>query len=197
MTMIGLRRLDNIRYCVETILRENVIGDLMEAGVWRGGAAIFMKGILKAHGDEERRLFVADSFQGLPQPDAEKYPADKGANFHTQYEFAVSLESVREHFQRFNCLDEKVIFIKGWFEKTLPSAPVSALAVLRLDGDMYGSTMDVLRHMYPKLVPGGFIIIDDYNLEPCRRAVSDYRREMQIDDAIESIDQLGVYWRKT
>jgi O-methyltransferase len=77
-TMIGLRRLDNLRACVERIVEEDVPGDLIETGVWRGGASIFMRGALEAFGDRERTVWVADSFQGLPKPDPEKYPCDEG-----------------------------------------------------------------------------------------------------------------------
>lgn len=196
-TMIGLKRLNNLQHCVETVLRDRVPGDLLEAGVWRGGASIFMRGVLKAHGVTDRRVWLADSFAGLPPPDLTKYPQDQGSRFHEVVQLAVPLEKVREHFALYGLLDEQVRFLKGWFRDTLPEAPVERLAVARLDGDMYESTMDAVDSLYPKLSPGGFLIVDDYGaVEGCRKAIHDYRDRHGIRDEIVPIDWTGVYWRR-
>lgn len=195
-TMIGRKRLDNLQSCVETILREGVEGDLIETGVWRGGACILMRAILAAHGVEDRRVFIADSFEGLPKPDAEKFPADRDDQHHRYTCLAVSQAEVESHFEQYGLLDNKVVFLKGWFRDTLPNAPIEKLAVLRLDGDMYGSTVDALTNLYPKLSKGGFCIVDDYALDGCRRAVDEYRTEHGIDAEMRSIDWTGRYWRK-
>ena len=196
-TMIGRRRMDNLRMCVETVIRDGVPGDLIETGVWRGGACIFMRGILKAHGCTDRRVWVADSFEGLPPPDVARAPADKGDKHHRYDALAVSLEQVRANFSAYGLLDEQVQFLKGWFKDTLPGAPIGQLAVCRLDGDMYESTDDALRSLYDKLQPGGFLVVDDYGAVPaCRQAVEDFRRERDITDPIQPIDWTGVYWRK-
>jgi hypothetical protein len=196
-TMIGLRRLDNLQYCVEDVLANNVPGDLIETGVWRGGASILMRAVLKAHGVTDRRVWVADSFEGLPEPDPERYPHDDGDRHHEYTYLAVSLDEVRGNFERYGLLDEQVVFLKGWFRDTLPSAPIERLAVLRLDGDMYESTWDGLQHLYPKLSRGGYIIVDDYKVVPgCREAVETYRRLHQIANEIHEIDWAGVYWKK-
>ena len=95
-------------------------------------------------------------------------------------------------------MDDQVCFLKGWFKDTLPTAPIEKLAILRLDGDMYESTMDGLRSLYHKLSPGGFLIVDDYGaVDACREAVCDFRNEHGIDDEIVKIDWGGVYWQKT
>lgn len=196
-TMIGLPRLDNIRHCVEAVLRQGIPGDLIETGVWRGGASIFMRGILKAHGALDRVVWVADSFAGLPEADFAKYPKESRAQFHRHAELAVSLEEVQRNFKRYGLLDAQVRFLKGWFRDTLPQAPIERLAVMRLDGDMYESTMDGLVHLYPKLSPGGFTIIDDYNsVAACNAAVDDYRREHGIAAQMELIPGCGAYWAK-
>jgi cephalosporin hydroxylase len=194
-TMIGLRRLDNLQDCIESVLRDQVPGDLIETGVWRGGACIFMRGVLRAHGVDDRRVYVADSFQGLPAPDAEKYPHDAGDVHHIHRFLAVSEEQVRKNFERYGLLDDRVVFLKGWFRDTLPNAGISALSVLRLDGDMYESTMDALNALYPKLSPGGYCIIDDYVLPNCRKAVDDYRAAHGIHAPIRAIDPTSCYWR--
>jgi O-methyltransferase len=196
-TMIGLPRLENIRYCVETAITEGIAGDLIETGVWRGGACIFMRGILRALGITDRRVWVADSFEGLPKPNVEKSPRDRGDKHHKYKELVVDLDSVKRNFQAYGLLDDQVRFLKGWFKDTLPIAPIEKLAVCRLDGDMYESTMDALDALYPKLSRGGFLIVDDYGaVEGCRLAVNDYRERLGIHENIVPIDWGGVYWRK-
>lgn len=108
----------------------------------------------------------------------------------------VSRDQVEENFRRYGLLDSQVRFLEGWFSETLPTAPIRALAVLRLDGDLYKSTMDVLTHLYPKVTPGGYVIIDDFDIAACRQAVKDYRAAHEIDDEICPIDDNGVFWRK-
>jgi O-methyltransferase len=196
-TMIGLERLTNLQSCVTAVINDRVPGDLIETGVWRGGATILMRGVLKAMGDTTRTVWVADSFQGVPKPDPATYPADEGDAFWTKRELAVSLNEVRANFAKYGLLDGQVRFLKGWFRDTLPTAPIEQLAVLRLDGDLYESTIVALRALYPKLAVGGFVIVDDYALERCRAAVEDYRSEARIEDRPESIDRNAVFWRKT
>lgn len=197
-TMIGLRRLDNIQFCVEDVLARGVPGDLVETGVWRGGATIFMRAILKAHNVTDRRVWVADSFEGLPPPNPEKYPRDGGDQLHTAHQLRVSLEEVQANFCRYGLLDGQVRFLKGWFRETLPNAPIDRVAVMRLDGDMYESTMDALTYLYPKLSPGGYVIIDDHGAIPaCRAAVEDFRKAHRVRETILTIDWTGVYWQRT
>lgn len=195
-TMIGLKRLNNIQYCIEEVLKNKIEGDLIETGVWRGGACIFMKAVLSAYEESEKTVFVADSFEGLPKPDETNFPADKGDLHHTEKFLAVSQKNVEENFRKYNLLDNKVVFLKGWFKDTLPHAPITKLSILRLDGDMYGSTMDALTHLYPKLSTGGFCIIDDYVLPGCKKATDDYRAKEKIDAPLIQIDNSGVYWQK-
>lgn len=195
-TMLSKQRLDNVHEAVKSILSEHVPGDLIETGVWRGGTCILMRGILKAYGDTSRRVFLADSFAGLPKPDAENYPSDAGDQHHRFDFLAVSKEQVEENFRKYGLLDSQVVFLKGWFKDTLPAAPLAALALMRLDGDMYESTMDALKNLYPKLAPGGFCIIDDYALPGCRAAVDQYRAEKGITERLVEIDFSGRYWRK-
>ena len=195
MTMIGDLRLDNIRQLFRAIVETGVPGDLIETGVWRGGACIFMRGLLRAYGITDRRVWVADSFTGLPPPDPRHAP-DAGDQHHLHPQLAVGLETVRENFRKFDLLDEQVVFLPGWFADTLPAAPIERLALLRLDGDMYGSTMDALVALYHKVSPGGFVIVDDYGAVPaCRAAVTDYRDAHGIDAPIQDIDGLGVFWK--
>ncbi|MBF0378644.1 MAG: class I SAM-dependent methyltransferase [Desulfamplus sp.] len=196
-TMAGRKRLDNITYCLDIIRNNNVPGDLIETGVWRGGSSILMRGYLSIYEMNDRKVWVADSFEGLPVP---SLPQDAGYDFSASKMpiLAVSLEEVQENFSRYNLLDDQVHFLKGWFSDTLSKAPIEQLALLRLDGDLYESTMDSLNALYHKVTTGGFIIVDDYgDFEPCRRAVTEFRETHGIIDPIEKIDWAGAYWRKS
>jgi len=195
-TMVGNKRLDNLEQCIETLLRENIQGDFIETGVWRGGTSIFMRALLAAHDVRNRKVYVADSFQGLPPPDEDSWPEDKGDVHHTVPLLAVSEEEVKNNFRKYGLLDDQVVFLKGWFKDTLPTAPIEKLALIRLDGDMYGSTMEALMALYPKLSRGGFCVVDDYALDGCKKAVEDYRKQHAITAQIEKIDWTGAYWRK-
>lgn len=197
LTMIGRLRLDNLAHCVERVIADGVPGDLIETGVWRGGSVIFMRGLLKAWGVTDRTVWVADSFDGLPPPNPDKYPSDRGLELQNYRELAISIQTVKRNFEQFQLLDEQVQFLKGWFRDTLPTAPIERLAVLRLDGDLYESTMDGLSNLYARLSPGGFVIVDDYVIPACRDAIRDFRAAHDIHDPIETIDWTGVYWRRS
>lgn len=196
-TMLGQKRIDNVEYCVRAVLEEKIPGDLIECGVWRGGAVVFMRGILAAYGCEDRVVWVADSFRGLPAP---RVPEDKelGVNldaFH-KLSLAVDIATVKRAFEAHNLLDDRVQFLSGWFKDTLPVAPIERLAILRVDGDMYESTIDPLRALYDKVVVGGFIIVDDYYIPNCKKAVDDFIAERGLKEDIVRVDYTGIYWRK-
>lgn len=194
-TMIGLKRLRNFRSLIMQAIKEDVGGDILEAGVWRGGASILARAVLRATGDSSRRVFVADSFEGLPPPNP-AFPQDAGSKLHEHKELAISLEAVQANFAKFDLLDERVVFLKGWFRDTLPSAPVGQLAVLRLDGDLYESTLDPLRHLFDKVAPGGWVIVDDYFIPACRAAVTEFLGARGLTPDILPIDGMGVYFQK-
>jgi len=195
-TMIGKRRLDNIEFCLETILKDDVPGDIIETGVWRGGATILMKAILDKHGSKGRFVWCADSFEGLPSPNEMDVSIDAASDFSDREFLAVSLEKVQANFARFGLLDENVKFLKGWFSETLPTAPIERLALIRLDGDLYESTMDALVNLYPKLSSGGFLIVDDYaSWKGCRQAIDDYRSSHGITAELQRIDNHASFWR--
>ncbi len=195
-TMVGLKRLENVQRCVERVLADRVPGDLIETGVWRGGVVIFMRAVLEAFGDRERTVFAADSFEGLPAPNPAEYPADTGSRLHTAEPLAITRAEVERNLGLYG-LRDRVAFLEGWFKDTLPTVADRAWAVVRLDGDMYESTMDAITNLYPQLSVGGFLIVDDYGFEPCRRAVDDYRAAHGIAEPIEPIDWLGSFWRRS
>ena len=195
-SMIGGKRMENVRHESERVLKENVAGDFIETGVWRGGACIMMRAVLKAYGVTDRRVFAADSFAGPPAPSRGR-DIDEKANFHGHKDFAVSLTEVKANFARYGLLDAQVMFLEGLFKDTLPDAPIEQLALLRLDGDMYESTMDGLNSLYDKVSPGGSLIADDYFLfESQREAIDEFRRNRRIEVPIVQIDDFGGYWVK-
>jgi hypothetical protein len=197
-TAIGMSALDNLERCAEIVISENIYGDFMEAGVCQGGATIFMRALQVAYDQQKNRLWVADSFQGLPES---KSNPDKEAGFDFREPsvpyLAFCQEGVRDNFLRYNLLDEGVNFIAGWFDETLPHAPIEKLAILRVDADLYASTIDVLENLYPKVTPGGFVIVDDYGyFNVCRQAVDEYRQKNGIDEPINFVNKTCIYWRK-
>ena len=196
-TMIGARRLRHLRECVERVLKEGVPGDLIEAGVWRGGATIMMRAVLQAYDVWDRIVWVADSFSGLPSPNPERYPQDTGLDLSGYRELAIPVDVVKANFRKYDLLDDRVRFVEGLFAQTLSGIPASTFAIIRLDGDLYESTMDTLNALYPKLAPGGYAIVDDYGaVDACRAAVNDYRERHHIYEEIVEIDWAGAYWRK-
>jgi O-methyltransferase len=196
-TMVGMKRLDNLQECCLTTLVDSVAGDFVETGVWRGGCGILMRAILDACGDDQRRVWLFDSFEGLPRPDFQSFPKDRDDSLWTFSAYlGVSLSQVKDNFRRYELLDERTHFVKGWFRDTIPFADVDAISVLRLDGDMYESTWIVLNHLYPKLQAGGFVIIDDYGAIPgCKAAVDDFRERYAIRSPTVAVDWTGIYWR--
>jgi len=186
-TMASDARLRNIQMACETVDAEGIAGDAVETGVWRGGASIFMRACL----DKKRKVFVCDSFEGLPfdelEPDYVKMDFLK-----------VGLPDVQKNFEKYG-QTENVEFVKGWFQDTLHKLPTQQFSIIRLDGDMYSSTMTALDALYSKLSAGGFCIIDDYLLPECARAVTDFRTQHHIDEKIVELDAKtggGAYWRK-
>jgi O-methyltransferase len=194
-SMIGMKRLDNIEDCMRTALADNIPGDLVDAGTWRGGSAIFMCGVLRRFAVAHRRVWVADTFSGFPAP---KTKRDRATLQGQNYNFiSIDLDTVKDAFARYDLLDDRVRFLEGTFRDTLRGAPIGAIAVLRADGDLYSSTMDILRALYDRVSPGGFVIVDDYGaIAACREAVDKFRTDRAIREPIKTIDVTGIFWRK-
>ena len=195
-TMVGIGALDNVQELVVKVCEDGVPGDLVETGIWRGGTVIFMRALLRVLGEDARSVWGFDSFEGLPRPDPARFPADEGDRLWS-YSLDVSIDEVRENLRRYNMLDDRVHLVKGWFRDTIPTAEVGTIAVLRLDGDMYESTIQVLDGLYGRVAPGGYVIIDDYRAMPrCDQAVHDFRRNNGVRDTLVELPGNGAYWRK-
>lgn len=193
VTMIGYRRLKNFADLISAALENNILGNVVETGVWRGGACILAARLLEG---TERRVYVCDSFKGLPPP-SPKYWVDEGQMMHTFNHLRVSKAQVIENFKRFDALSDNVIMVEGFFDQTLPTLDTGPLCCLRLDGDLYGSTYEALKHLYPKLSIGGGCIIDDFCLATARQAMYDYRDSHDITSGIHDIDKIGAFWLKS
>lgn len=192
-TMVSPERLDNVEFAVRTVIDDGIPGDVLESGVWRGGVAILVQALLTSLGEPHRQLWLADSFEGLPPP---SHDQDRGLALDLNWMLPASAAEVRANFEAFGLLADNVRFLEGYFEDTMPAAPVEQLSVLRLDGDYYSSTIEVLEPMYDFVSPGGFVIVDDYGYhEGCRNAVHDFLDSRALAPEIVRIDDHGVYWR--
>lgn len=193
-TMVGRLRLEALEKACLTVLDEQVPGDFVECGVWRGGCAMLMKAVLVDR-LEQRRVWLFDSFQGAPEASMKQDEGDT----HSDYDniFAVPLEVVQDNFRKLNLLDRHVYFREGWFRDTIPAATdLACISVLRLDGDLYESTIQPLEFLYPKVSRGGYVLVDDYHILPgCRQAVNDYRAAHQIHPPLHTVDWNSVYWK--
>ena len=196
-SMVGAARMHNFRVLVEQAIIGGIPGDVVETGVWRGGASMMAKAVIAAYGDSTRCVYLADSFAGLPAPDPDKYPDDKGLDLHLYEELAVSEEEVRANFAKMGLLDDRVITVKGWFRDTMQNFPAKTIAVLRLDGDLYESTIDPLKYLYDRVSPGGWVIVDDYEcFDACKRATQDFLSSRNLRPTIQHIDGVGVFFQK-
>jgi hypothetical protein len=201
LSMVGLRRLDDLQACVESVLAEGVAGDLIEAGTWRGGAAMLMRATLDAHGANHRPVWIADSFQGFPLPEDGGATDDREMELHMSAidYLAPTADEVRGYFARFG-LDHDIHLVPGFFEETLHTLREHRWALVRLDSDSYKATRLSLEALYPGLAVGGYLVIDDY-FHPylptaCRRAVDDFRAERGIAEPVEQIDWNSARWRR-
>lgn len=196
-TMVGLRRLENIEYCAAQIFAAGTEGDFLEAGVCQGGASIYMRALQVAYAQEHRRMWVADSFEGLPPPRSE---VDEGLDFTEERMpwLAASLQAVQDNFRTYDLLSDNVRFVKGWFSHSLEACEVERIALLRIDADLYESTHQVLQALYDRVSVGGFIIVDDYHaFRACRTAVDEFRSERGITDPLRRVDWTATCWQRT
>lgn len=191
LTMIGMERLNSLQATVEAVVSDDIPGDLIEAGTWRGGAAMLMRATLDclngwSSKGSDRTVFVADTFDGFE-------PAD---GMLSQFDhLRVPLEEVKASFERLR-LSEGVEFVPGRVEHTLRDLP-GPWSLIRLDTDTYHAITASLEALYPALSPGGFVIVDDYScIEPVRRATTDFRNRVCTVEPLELLDWNCARWRK-
>jgi O-methyltransferase len=179
-------------YCnIEHLVRNDISGDVVECGVWRGGMMQLAALTLIGLGDTSRKIYLYDTYDGMPDPGKEDLnwdgisPRDTIQHFRSQGEkwgFGGSIETVRETMLSTGYPEENLVFVKGMVEETIPEQIPEQIALLRLDTDFYESTLHELEHLYPLLVSGGFLIIDDYGYyKGARRATDQYLAAHQPD----------------
>jgi O-methyltransferase/8-demethyl-8-(2,3-dimethoxy-alpha-L-rhamnosyl)tetracenomycin-C 4'-O-methyltransferase len=190
-TLLTKSQLDLIEKAVLAVEAKGVPGDFLEAGIWRGGAIVLMRALLKAYNISGRKVFAADSFAGIPtNTRAINDPVDLWSD-----RWVASLDEVRQAISRFGLLDDKIKFVVGYFEDSLQSLEGKRFSVVRLDSDSYDSVETSLEYLYPLLSQGGFLIVDDWHLPGCRMAVMDYRSQLGIRDEVHEWDG-NAYWVK-
>jgi O-methyltransferase len=194
-TMVGLTRLNQLHAALDYVVQKSIPGDLLEAGVWRGGAGIFMAAYLEVYGLQDRTVYLADSFEGLPPP-SWSYQADATSRLHKFAYLAVGKEEVVRNFRKYDVSLDRVEFLEGFFGDSLPSADVKNLALLRMDGDMYESTFDILVNLYHKVSEGGIVIVDDWKIPQAQKAVRDFLGEAGKDVDFQAIDDTAVFFYK-
>jgi O-methyltransferase len=192
-------QVENVEKCLRSIIEDNIQGDLIEAGVFRGGMVLLMAGILEAYGCDDRIVYVADSFEGWPKPIGNEVIEDSVCFdlFEPAGSFSAPVDEVVDNFEKYGLMSDSVRILKGWFDETLPRARIDKLSLIRVDADWYESTWTVLDVLYDKVESGGYVIIDDYGLPiGARRAVDQFRKLRQIESPLVWVNDQTVFWRK-
>lgn len=200
-TMTSIERMAALYDAVRYLEANDIAGDFVECGVWRGGSSMNMALTLRACGNETRHLYLFDTYAGMSEPTVDDIDVH-GRVAQTKFEklnnngvnewcFA-SLEDVQRNLHSTRYAPERLHFVQGKVEDTLPASAPERIALLRLDTDWYESTRHELVHLYPRLVPGGVLIIDDYgHWQGARRAVDEYFAEHGLKPLLFRIDYTG------
>jgi O-methyltransferase len=192
LTLLSKAQLDLIEDLLIGIEARGIVGDCIEAGVWRGGAIIAIRAILDALGLNERQLIAADSFAGIPPSIKFQHdPVDLWPD-----RWVASLHEVKANIADAGMLDGRIEFLEGLFADTLPGLAGRRFSFIRLDSDSYDSVIESLESLYPLLNPGGVILVDDWHLFGCRLAIDTYRKDCGIVDPIKVLAGNG-FWIKS
>ncbi len=185
-SMTGVERMFALYKSIEYIIKNNIEGDFVECGVWRGGSSMVIAKTLAKFNVTDRKIYLYDTFEGMSEPtekDISKdgYTADKmmkaaDKNDQTSVWCFADLDDVKNNMRKTGYPESNISFIKGKVEDTIPAkSPGSKIALLRLDTDWYESTLHEMKHLYPKLVSRGVLIIDDYgHWQGARQAIDEY-----------------------
>ena len=205
-TMVSYQRLSNVYVLAELAEKNKIDGAFVECGVWKGGCSAVMAFVAEK-AKSNRKVWLFDSFEGLPEPTkedgnmAKDYANNKaGGKLKTINECVSSLEDVKEVFFKILKINpQNIVIKKGWFQNTLPVAKneIGPISILRLDGDWYDSTKCCLDNLYDNVIISGYIIIDDYgHWEGTRRALDEFLKERKIKINLIKVDYTGVYFKK-
>ncbi|RYZ27744.1 MAG: macrocin O-methyltransferase [Chitinophagaceae bacterium] len=201
-TMTSEERIYGLIEAVNYLEKNKIDGDVVECGVWKGGSMLATAKILTQHKSQNRQLYLYDTFEGMPPPTKEdvsyadlaaekllKANPDKNKNLVWAYS---ALDEVKQTMSLSTYPPENIHYIKGKVEETIPQQVPEKIALLRLDTDWYESTRHELIHLYPRLVQGGVLIIDDYGFwKGARKAVDEYFAENNIPILLNRMDETG------
>lgn len=194
-SMGAKNEIDLMEECIKTIVNEKIEGDIIEAGVWKGGMGMWIQNLLNYYNDK-RTLWLFDTYGKFPES---SYDKDRKIHPITEYLFSekYNINDVKINFEKFNLLDNNIKFIIGEFKNTIPITDISKISILRLDSDYYDSTMLILEKYYNNISKGGYVIIDDYNNEylAAKEAINDFRKKYNIKNPIINKGYGYVYWR--
>eukprot|EP00959_Pyramimonas_sp_CCMP1952_P375612 7866949-Pyramimonas_sp.AAC.1 len=210
LTMVSTPRILNVRDAALDVIRRGIPGDFVETGTWKGGCSIVMRAVNLVFGDITcRGNWLFDTFNGLPRHTIKDLDVDtlgpggalRKMDPEGSYRFEGGVDTVKRHF--ISLLGDGFMnlhFQVGVFKDTLHAANIDKISVLRLDGDMYSSTMDVLQTLYDRVESGGYVIIDDYGHWPqCKKAVHDFfdvQRNMDIHTLLRKVDYTAYFFIK-
>ncbi len=198
-TMTSPERIVSLIGAVEYIERVSIPGDIVECGVWRGGSMMAVAHALLRL-QKIRRLYLFDTFEGMPPPtNADtNFRGDKASELLKKSDHAAwiwaeaQIDEVRRNMEQTGYPQDKVTYVKGKVEDTIPAQAPAQIALLRLDTDWYESTKHELIHLYPRLSTGGVLIIDDYgHWQGARRAVDEYIEENKLRLLLCRVDYTG------
>ncbi len=183
---------------IEYIVRNHVPGDIVECGVWSGGSILLAAHALLHFGDTSRRLYLYDTFAGMPRPEAidarwDGVPALPTWEHHQRNGRTWCYGGTQDHVRSVVCSSgypaEKFVFVEGMVEDTLPATRPDQISLLRLDTDLYRSTYHELVHLYPLLAVGGILIIDDYGaFQGARIATDQFIEENRLPLFLSRVD---------
>lgn len=184
MTVVDIERARSLINLCNDVIDNNIEGDFVETGVYKGGMIVLMAAVNKFR-KAKRKIFACDSFQGSPSHDNLIYVT--GEN-NREGEFIGSISDVKKNLEKFNLLDKNIIFIEGWFKDTLFKGNhlIQKISILRLDGDYYSSTLEVLEGLYNIVQQHGYVIVDDYSLRGCRNAINKFFIDRKISPTLFS-----------
>jgi O-methyltransferase len=197
MTMTGRERIEALVRAVEYIVENRIAGDFVECGVWKGGSLYAMMLTLQRLGDNGRHLWGYDTFTGMTAP-AELDVSIHGENAQQIYSdhakrgeqwLAIPRTTVAKNLYRSGYAMEKVRLVEGDVQLSLRHDLPSSIAILRLDTDWYESTLLELQTLYPKLVPRGIMIVDDYgHWGGAKKAVDEYFSKSNFRPLLQRVD---------
>jgi len=176
-------------------------GDVVETGVYQGGSSAVILKVLLTYDRCGKQFWAFDSFQGLPNITKKDQVGEQIVG--AQGSFVAGVDEFKANLEARGVWNEsRVRIVPGWFSDTVGKAGVKTISFLRLDGDLYHSTLDVLKGFYPLVTQGGYIYVDDYgSFNGCRHAVDEYRAEHHVYEPMHWIRETGgsveaVWWRK-